>query len=279
MNTMKKLTSMLLAVMLLLTMTSGLAAEKNMPVSRAAAVVAEGKSIETTTTLALNNEMLLGLLSSGMAGAPPSEEQAAGYKTILDAVNKLKIHMISNAKDMSMKLGTEQGELLDAQMAVNPETGDNTITASVVPGYAITVDPAMMQGTLQSSLQMQQMQQNPEAAVKLMAKYGELLNSQIEKEILPAFQKEEGDYTIDNAGQYTTRARGSLTNHQVATTIKALVAVLKDDAEVKGMIDTYLENMAKQTEMQAKMQETAAADAAAETAGAEVVFSSTECFV
>lgn len=239
----KRLTAMLVAVMMLLSMTSALAVE--LPVNRMQEALQAGKAIESTTTLnidALTVGNLLGMMSPPPADEAAQEQQNAMLGLVLGAINKLKINAISNESDASGVLSTDQGTLIDFAVQVDQETGENVIASSLYPGVVLSNDPEMMKATMQ---QAKAMQQNPQAFAQMAAKYMETVNGTFEKEVAPSLKVEEGAFDVEGV-KYTKNTTGVVTTKHLGSIMKAVTAVAKEDAELKAMLEPMMQNAAQQ---------------------------------
>lgn len=237
----KRLTAMLVAIMMMFTITGALATE--MPVTRMQALLSEGKAIESTTTLNVDIETvgsLLAMMSPPSEDAEAQEQQKAMLGLMLGAINKLKVQAVSTMNNVSGTLGTDAGVLIDFAVSANEETGENTIVTSLLPGYALSMDPEMMKASVQQSAAMQQ---NPEMIGKLLEKYVKAVIENYEAEVVPSLKSEQGAFDVEGS-QYTLNVAGDILAKHVGGMLKAIVAVAKDDAEMKAMVEPMLQQSA-----------------------------------
>lgn len=240
----KRLAAMLVAVMMVLSMTSALAVE--LPVSRAQAVLNEGKSVESNVTLSVDAQTITGLLAGMMSNpnADPAEAEEMNnmINLVAGALGKLKVQTVSNKTDASGTIGTDKGSLMDYAVSMNEETGENAITLSLVPGYTLAADPELIKSTLEQS---KAMQQNPQMAVQMMEKYLNAAKAHFESDVVPNLKVETGSFDV-NGATYTKNMSGGFDTKMMAGITKALAALAKDDAELKALLDPMLQNASQE---------------------------------
>lgn len=243
MNT-KRLAALLLSLAMLLSLSMASAQEQMPMAGRQMEVIKSGKSIETTTTLKVNAETV-GALIAQMQGET-SPEAMNMFTTLIGALNKLVIKslvsMESSAKEsVNFNIGTDKASLVDAKADVDLTTGENAIALNMLPGIILKMDQAQMAAALQQNIQLQQ---HPEMLQMMAEKYSKVVEEAFTKEILPGLKAEEGKFTVEE-GEFDTHVEGDLTPVTAAKFVKAVAAVVKDDAELKQLLDAAIGNSLK----------------------------------
>lgn len=176
-----------------------------------------------------------------MTGAPMDEATATQFTTVINAVNKLKLRFIGGKGGASGTLGTEKGSLIDFQVAYDAESYGNHLTTNLLPGIALSVDPAMLQKMFSS---VSQVQFNPEQIQRLAQPYvgavSEYFNS-----LLPSLPREEGSFTVEGYGTFTKRTQAALTTHAIAGLMQKIADVYKQDENLKQFISQLEKDMPK----------------------------------
>lgn len=231
MNNIRRFAALLLGLMLAISLSA--ASAQQMPMhSRQAEVLGSGKSIESTVAVSINTPVVSSLASSFLGG----EEGAAQLTAILDGINKLKFSALSTMENAHVSFGTDAAEIANADVSVNMETGENTIIASFLPGYALSVDADAIKQLLAGSLKFQQ---QPETLAKIGEKYAGVLSDAFSAEILAGLKSEEGAFTVEGA-EYDRHVSGDVTPAMAAKFVKAIIAVAQQDAELKPLLDAAL---------------------------------------
>ncbi len=230
---MKKLTRRVLPLVLALTLGLGLLSA----LAEAPAVgvkLAEYLKYDGNTQVEAEIKLhpqLAGIIGM-VAGEPMDEVTATQFTTVINAVNKLKLRFVSGKGGASGTLGTDKGSLIDFQVAYNAENFDNHLTTNLLPGIALSADPAMLEGVLGSVSKAQfspeQMQQLAQPYLSAATEY---FNS-----LLPSLPKEEGTFTIEGYGTFTKRTQAALTTHAIAGLMQKIADVYKQDENLKQFI-------------------------------------------
>ncbi len=243
-----------LALGLVMLFALSLASAQQMPsASRQMDIIKSGKSLEGTTTLKVNAEMV-GALISQMQGESSAESMEM-FSTLIGALNKLVIKTLVSMENAtkehaSFSLGTDKAALMDIKATVDMATGENAITASVLPGIVLKMDQAQMAASLQSGLQFQQ---NPDMLRKLGETYSKTVEDAFAKEVLPSLKAEDGKFAMEE-GEFDTHLEGDVTAVMAAKYVKAVLAVAKEDADLKQLLDAAIENGVQNAEKAAAAQ-------------------------
>lgn len=227
-----RLAAILAALMLLLGTLPGLAAQATTPQEPAMkqameALFAQGKSMQMEYTIELNPA--LGSLIASLSGNQPDEAGMALVNTLVSAANKLKAVFLAGPAGVSGTVGTEQGILLDFQASANPETKENHVTTSLLPGIALSLDLSSLGAMPTANIKPEQIQQ---LAAPYLAAFGEFTGK-----INQAAQKEEGSFEIPGIDTFTTRSQGQLTAHMTADLMENLATIYQNDPAAKQFVE------------------------------------------
>lgn len=226
-----KITKRILAMLMALMMTLGVAsAFAEMP-ARANALLLEGKTLQTKVDLEVD-AATLGSLVGMMTGAGNDEATQSMMEMLIGIVNKIKVHAVANLKGFSGSVGTEKGELFHYAAKIDPEKSEMQISTNLLPGVVLKPDPE----TIQSSLQMMQMQNNMAKIQEHGEKYAAAAMGYYEKNLKPALKVEEGALTLEGIGEFDSHVSGPLNNKQVLGFLKAMLQTLKEDKETLEII-------------------------------------------
>jgi len=160
---------------------------------------------------------------SMMTGEMPEEGATSVISTVISAINKLKVSVLAGKSGVSAVIGTDAASLMDFQASADPETFETHITSSMLPGLALSVDPAMIKKVMG---QMSQGQSDPNEALKIFQLHAEALGG-ILKEAAAAFKAEEGSFVIEGYGTFTKRTQVTLTTSFLAGVLEKLAALYK----------------------------------------------------
>ena len=243
----KRITSVLLALVMLFSLSIASAQEITSKSARQMEVFKSGKSLESKVTLNVNAQTLGALLSQTQGSG--SEEDMAQFTTLIGALNKLIITSLSsmtgeNRQSGNVTIGTEKAALIDMKADVDMATGENAITANVLPGIVIKMDQAQMAASVQQGLQFQE---HPEQLQMLDEKYHQVIADAFTKEILPGLKAEEGKFTEQEVA-FDSHMEGDVNSVAVAKFVKAIVAVAKEDEQLKPLLDASIKNSLESTE-------------------------------
>lgn len=247
----KRLAALMMCLVLLCSLSVAAAAEQTPAFNRQMEVLQSGRSIESTTTLKVNVETL-GALIAQMQGAT-SPEATQQFSTLIGALNKLVIKQLASLDEAgkesaNLTIGTDKAALLDIQTDVDMTTGENAIATSLLPGIVLKVDQAQMAAMLQQGLQLQK---HPETMKLLADKYGKVFADAFAAEVLPTLQTETGTFDIDE-GKFDTHMRGDINGVTLGKYMKAVLAVAKEDAELKKLLDPAIQNSVKMAQQAAE---------------------------
>lgn len=187
------------------------------------ALFESGKSIQTDFAIKVSPK--LGEVIYFLTKQMPSEEDAAILATLVNAVNKLKTTIINNT-NISGVVGTDQGDLFNFQAAINEQTLENNITSNLLPGLALSVDPAMMS-------KMSTAGQTPDQAfAPYINAFMEYINT-----IEAAKEKEEGTYEIPGVGTFNSRSQREVTMHMAVNFLEKLMEIYNNDPAIKKLVE------------------------------------------
>jgi len=160
---------------------------------------------------------------SGLTGQMPDEESASVISKVISAINKLKATVLAGKSGISAVIGTDAVTLMDFQATADPETFETHITSSMMPGLALSIDPAMIQKVMG---QMPQAQMDPEKVLEIFQLHAEALTG-IFNEVAAGFKAEEGTFNIEGYGTFTKRTQVNLSTSLIAGVMEKLSALYK----------------------------------------------------
>ena len=79
-----------------------------------------------------------------LTGEMPDEQSGSIISTIISAVNKLSFSALVSKDAVSAVIGSTVAPVMEFQAGMNQETFENTITGSMLPGVALSIDPEMI---------------------------------------------------------------------------------------------------------------------------------------
>lgn len=229
-----RIASLLTALIMVLAMTTALAEAPKAPTLADIFDNSGNVAMEAQITI---NPQAIGMLA-GFTGAQADEAGMSQLTAIVNAVNKLRGKVVANKTGASGALGTANGDLLDFQMTYNEETFANQFTSTLLPGLALSMDPAFLQKNFAQATQAQQM--TPEQALQLIAPYGSALTKYLDS-IAPQLVKEEGSFAVEPYGTFTSKTPFTLTSHMLADLMQALADVYKTDEGLKNYIQQSMQ--------------------------------------
>ncbi|MDI9521066.1 MAG: hypothetical protein QM308_07960 [Bacillota bacterium] len=231
-NTGKKLTALLVALMMLLSIVPALAEAPagETPFDR---ILKSGKNLKSEVTIQLNPQA--GALISSMSGSQPDEESMKVFQAISDAISKLKATFIASASGVSGVVGTDKGDLIDMQMSYNQDGSDLKMTSSMLPGVYMTVDPEMMakfasQANIQASLQAI----DQEKVMEKAQAYLDVVTNEVGK-IQQASGSEEGSFDTPY-GTFKKCTKVTITSQMVAGLMTKLGEVYAKDEDLQAKV-------------------------------------------
>lgn len=253
-NTGKKLTALLVALMMLLSIVPALAEAPagETPFDR---ILKSGKNLKSEVTIQLNPQ--IGALISSMSGSQPDEESMKVFQAISDAISKLKATFIASASGASGVVGTDKGDLIDMQMSYNQDGSDLKMTSSMLPGIYMTVDPEMM-AKFAGQMNLQVMDQ--EKVMEKAQAYLTVLTEEISK-IQQASSSEEGSFDTPY-GTFKKSTKLTVNSQMVAGLLVKLGEVYAKDEDLQAQIkEMVLASQAMNSGMQLPQEgETAASE-------------------
>lgn len=235
----------LLSALLMLSATA--VAELPLAPSGVLGLLESGRSIKGQVGLELNSDMLSALISQG---APPDEGTKTVVDTLLSAVGKLKATSLIAKGAYSLSVGTDAGELFDLRMAMDPETMQNRMTTSLLPGYVLSVDPAIFGDAFSAQGLFPKF---PEADMEaLLQPYIEALSPLIEERITADLQAEEGPFEVPGVGTFASKAGFDIRQSLVVDVLATVHDLFKTDDKAQAYLTEILQYVAQ---IQSKMGE------------------------
>lgn len=172
----------------------------------------------------------------GMTGQTSDEATMSLVNTLVSALNKLKFNVLAGQSGMSLVIGTDKAALMDLQAAMNAETFENQITTSMLPGLALSVDPAMMQKVMG---QASSLQADPEKTMQIVKLHLDTILGLV-KAIAEGFTPEEGSFTVEGYGTFTKRTQVTVTTHMLADLLQKLADIYNNAPVHKEFMEKIL---------------------------------------
>ncbi len=219
---MKKNKTRILAVLMALMLSLGMVpalAEAPVTVPNLATLLESVGTMQYDVELNVNPGAVAMIM--GLSGQAPDEATMGMVNTLVSAVNKLKFNVLAGKEAISAVIGSDTAPLMELQAAMNPETFENHITTSMLPGTAISIDPAMIQKYMgQAAGLKMDPKKTMEIVQQHMAAIGGLLN-----EFAAGFTPEEGSFTVEGYGTFTKRTQVTLTTHMLADLLQKMADI------------------------------------------------------
>ena len=171
------------------------------------------------------------LLQDKETGA--TDKGMAALNTLIAAINKLGVSMVSGPEGVSGNVGTEKGSLFDFQAGFNKEKTELFATSNLVPGIALMPSPQMM---AQLQAQMVQAQISPEQTLKLAQPYFMAFSEVMAKHQAEA-KAEEGTFEIAGYGSFTKRTQMDLTSYMLAELMDKVAETYKNDKALQTVFE------------------------------------------
>lgn len=175
-------------------------------------------------------------LMQTLTGEMPDEQSGSIISTIISAVNKLSFSALVSKDAVSAIIGSSVAPVMEFQASMNQETFENTITGSMLPGVALSIDPEMIR---QLMSQASDIQMDPEEVMELvqlhLQRIGGVLN-----ETAAVFTSEEGNFAVEAYGTFTKRTNVNLTTHLVAGVMQKLSDIYSNTPEHREFIEKFL---------------------------------------
>lgn len=215
---MKKLLSLLTALLMLLSLTS----------------IAAESAMESTINLTLDSESIGSMMQ--LLGGMTSEEELAVVSAVLGLINQSSAVITAGGTGVAFSLRLKDAEAAD--FLINASESGITLTSSLFPGYALAVGPELLK-ELADTFGLELPALDTAKAMELLIPYGQDISLAIEK-IMAEAKIEEGTFTPDGTATYTQCRTISLTTHIVLLPARGLLARLQQDQELLQMLEPFL---------------------------------------
>lgn len=215
---MKKLLSLLTALLMLLSFTS----------------TSAESAMESTINLTLDSEAIGSMMQ--LMGGMTSEEELALVSAVLGMVNQSSAIITAGGTGVAFSLRLKDAEA--AEFLINASESGITLTSSMFPGYALAVSPELLR-ELADTFGLELPALDMAKAMELLIPYGEDISLALEK-IMAEAKIEEGTFTPDGTATYTQCRTISLTTHTVLLPARGLVARLQQDKALLQMLEPFL---------------------------------------
>lgn len=171
-----------------------------------------------------------------LAGGVQDEQTGSIISTIISAVNKLSFSALVSKDAASAVIGSPAASVMEFQAGMNQETFENTITGSMLPGLALSIDPEMIR---QFMSQASGIQLDPQEMMQIaqlhLQRIGGVLN-----ETAAAFTSEEGNFAVEAYGTFTKRTSVNLTTHLVAGVMQKLADIYNNAPVHREFMQKFL---------------------------------------
>ncbi|HHU02893.1 MAG TPA: hypothetical protein GXZ91_07165 [Christensenellaceae bacterium] len=230
----RRLIALLLSLVMMLPVFAASAGDEYQ--SRVAALLAEGKRLESTITLSVNKDMLGGLIASSMEGSDTAEGMEANMAvadTLLSILNKLQIVYVSDKENVSGTVGSTIAPLFKFAGKVDAESGESTLSSDLFPGILLSIPGAPGASDIDLN-----------AFNELDDKFDEAFENFFETEIVPVAEKNEGEFTKEGK-TFKESYKFKLTTHLVAKGLNVFTEQIKTNEALKNLFDTVLASSAQ----------------------------------
>ena len=229
----KRILSTLMALVLCLSMMPAMA---EAPATQASLSDLFGDNGTRQFDVQLNINPQAEALMQTLTGEMPDEQSGSIISTIISAVNKLSFSALVSKDAVSAVIGSPNASVMELQAGMNQETFENTITGSMLPGVALSIDPAMIRQFMD---QASGIQVDPEEMMQIvqlhLQRIGGVLN-----ETTAAFTSEEGNFAVEGYGTFTKRTTVNLTTHLVAGVMQKLADIYNNAPEHREFVQKFL---------------------------------------
>jgi uncharacterized protein YjgD (DUF1641 family) len=253
----KRISALFIAIAMILTGLTALAEPAVVPAPLTAEAVYErGGAIKTEMDVTLNTQFLTDTIAN-MGGPEKAESTALIVKNVLGAINKLKTTLVQNKTNFSAVIGTEAGQVIDAQGIANLETGEVSFTTNLLPGLKFELPKEMLQEALKSQSQMTALMAG--ADVEMLNPYVDAVKKAFQDSLAQVTAPQIGTYKVADVGTFKQMAEFDIIQETVAAFLDAINSVFKQDTQMQQMVDKYLQLIATQAEAAAMATEAAPA--------------------
>lgn len=174
------------------------------------------RTIRSDIQLSINPQAAA--IISMLTGETQGGESDPAISTLINAINRLGFNVLANKNAISAVIGSQNAELMDVRAWMDPETYENHITTSVLPGLALSIDPAVIRNlTARASA----MALDPERVLQLTDLHLQAVGGVLTETAL-SFPAEEGSFIVGGYGTFTKRTQVVLTTHMMADLLKRL---------------------------------------------------------
>ena len=217
--------SLVMALVLCLGVTSSLAESPAMPY-----MPFQDGNLRVDMSLKVNPGLVA--MVAGLTGIT-DEETMNVINTLVGALNRMRTTMLMGPGGMSAAIGTDEGDLIDIQVSYDLETMDNLLVTSLLPGVALSADPAMVESMIP---QQKHPEITPEMIEKVSAPYIEVLNVAY-ADLFAGQIAEEGAFETALHGSFSSKTPMTLTAHKLAGLLEGMAQVVENDAVLKLHLD------------------------------------------
>ncbi|NLJ64815.1 MAG: hypothetical protein GX337_05415 [Christensenellaceae bacterium] len=230
----KRLIALLLSLIMMLPVFAVSAGDDYQ--SRVAALLEEGKRLESTITLSVNKDMLAGMLVSTMPGSDTPEGMEANMATadtLLSILNKLQIVYVSDKENISGTVGSAIAPLFKFAGKVDAATGESTLSSDMFPGILLSLPAAPGASDIDLS-----------ALEALDEDFEKAFENYFETEIVPVAEKSEGEFAKEGK-TFKESYKFNLNTHLVAKGMNVFSEQIKANEALKNLFDTALASSAQ----------------------------------
>ena len=171
-----------------------------------------------------------------LTGEMPDEQSGSIISTIISAVNKLSFSALVSKDAVSAVIGSTVAPVMEFQASMNQETFENTITGSMLPGVALSIDSEMIRQFMD---QASDFQVDPEEMMELVLVHLQTIGGVL-NETAAGFASEKGNFAVEGYGTFTKRTSVNLTTHLVAGVMQKLADIYNNAPEHREFMQKIL---------------------------------------
>ena len=229
----KRILSTLMALVLCLSMMPAMA---EAPATQASLSDLFGDIGTRQFNVQLNINPQAAALMQTLTGEMPDEQSGSIISTIISAVNKLSFSALVSKDAVSAVIGSSVAPVMEFQAGMNQETFENTITGSMLPGVALSIDPEMIRQFMD---QASGIQVDPEEMMDIVQLHLQTIGGVL-NQTAAAFTSEEGNFAVEGYGTFTKRTSVNLTTHLVAGVMQKLADIYNNAPVHREFMQKFL---------------------------------------
>lgn len=239
---MKRLTAILMALLLSLTGLTALAEVPN-ALTAQQKVYERGNSLKSEANIQLNTQAIMGLAAM-FGGGQMDENTSMIIQTAASALSKLNFSMVANMSGGSFLVGSKDGELLKGQVSFGTDGGEAAFAADLVPGFKLIYPPSMAKG-FQASMEMNK---NLAQIQALIVPYGAIVDKHVQS-ALQQGKAEAGPFEVAGVGSYDSRVTLEATDAMLKGLVTELGDTFVKDTQMQALVAQFVQSVPQQPDM------------------------------